>query len=203
MVARKSRANRKNVSRKNRSRKNRSRRNRRNMMGGNAPVGDMSMNMPMKDSLAQGNQYLNIHKGQYGGGMGSYPGAVVQGSLMKGGAVGPYPTSVMASTLPVSMVPAARTGPLDAAIAGIQGMQDGGRRSKHKKHRSMKHRGKKNRSNKRNKRSYSHRGGSHRGFSPSPVDANSMLLPAGMEKQASLNYEWSMAKNPSAFLPKA
>jgi hypothetical protein len=30
-----------------------------------------------------------------------------------------------------------------------------------------------------------------------------MLLPAGMEKQASLNYEWSMAKDPSAFLPKA
>ncbi len=203
MVARKSRANRKNVSRKNRSRKNVSRKNRRNrrgMMGGMSPVGDMSMEMPMKDSLSQGTQYLNIHKGQYGGGMGSYPGAVVQGSLVNaqaGGAVGPYPASVMSSTLPTNMVAAARTGPLDAAIASIQGMQDGGRRSKHKK-RSY---SKKRRSNKR--RSIKHRGGSHRGFSPSPVDANPMLLPAGMEKQASLNYEWSMAKDPSAFLPKA
>jgi hypothetical protein len=30
-----------------------------------------------------------------------------------------------------------------------------------------------------------------------------MLLPTGLEKQAGLNYEWSMAKDPSAFLPKA
>jgi hypothetical protein len=126
MVARKSRANRKNVSRKNASRKNRNnRRNRRTLMGGMSPVGDMSMEMPMKDSLSQGTQYLNIHKGQYGGGMGSYPGAVVQGSLVNtqaGGAVGPYPASVMSSTLPSNMVPAARTGPLDAAIASIQGL---------------------------------------------------------------------------------
>jgi hypothetical protein len=174
------------------------------MFGGNSPVGDMSMNMPMKDSLSQGTQYLNIHKGQYGGGMGSYPGAVVQGNLMKGGAVGPYPASVMVSTLPVNMIPAARTGPLDAAIAGIQGMQDGGRRSKHRKHkrRSMKHRTHRRKSSGR-KRSHKHRGGSHLSFSPSPVDANAMLLPSGMEKQASLNYEWSMAKDPSAFLPKA
>jgi hypothetical protein len=29
-----------------------------------------------------------------------------------------------------------------------------------------------------------------------------MLLPAGMDKQAALNYEWSMAKDPNAFAPK-
>ena len=40
-------------------------------------------------------------------------------------------------------------------------------------------------------------------MSPSEVGANPMLLPSGMEKQAALNYEWSMAKDPSAFLPKA
>jgi len=195
-------------------------------MGGMSPVGDMSMAMPMKDSLSQGTQYLNIHKSQYGGnfgkypdavvqtnltkgsGLGPYPGAVVQGSLINAqavGAVGPYPASVVASTLPVNMVPSARTGPLDAAIASIQGMHDGGGRSKNRrsKHRSMK-RNKRSYSMKRNKRrSIKHRGGSHYVLSPSPVDADPMLLPAGMEKQASLNYEWSMAKDPSAFLPKA
>jgi hypothetical protein len=40
-------------------------------------------------------------------------------------------------------------------------------------------------------------------MSPSEVGANPMLLPSGLEKQAALNYEWSMAKDPSAFLPKA
>jgi hypothetical protein len=29
-----------------------------------------------------------------------------------------------------------------------------------------------------------------------------MLLPAGLEKQAALNYEWSLAKDPMAFAPK-
>ena len=168
-----------------------------------APLGDKSMEMPMKDSHSQGTQYLNIHKGQYGGSMGSYPGAVVQGSLVKAqaGGAAAYPASVMSSSLPISMVPAARTGPLDAAFAGIKGMQDGGRRSKNRKNRSNKRRSVKRRSVKR--RSIKHRGGSHRALSSSPVDANPMLLPAGMEKQASLNYEWSMAKDPSAFLPKA
>jgi hypothetical protein len=191
------------------------------MMGGVSPVGDMSMAMPMKDSLSQGTQYLNIHKSQYGGnfgkypdavvqtnltkggGLGPYPGAVVQGSLINaqaGGAVGPYPASVVASTLPVNMVPSARTGPLDAAIASIQGMHDGGGRSKK---RSNKRRSNKRRSYNKKRRSIKHRGGSHYVLSPSPVDADPMLLPAGMEKQASLNYEWSMAKDPSAFLPKA
>jgi hypothetical protein len=166
------------------------------MMGGMAPLGDTSMNMPMKDSLAQGGQYLGIHKGQYGGGMGVYPNSVVQGSIINaaqaGGALGPYPSSVVSSTLPTSMIPASRTGPLDTAIAGIQGMQDGGRRNR--------------RASRRNRnRNRKHRGGSHGGLhlSPAEVNANPMLLPTGLEKQAGLNYEWSMAKDPSAFLPKA
>lgn len=168
-------------------------------------MNDQSMAMPQKDSLAQGNQYLNIHKGQYGGGMGSYPGAVVQGSLINaaqaGGSVGPYPASVMSSSLPANMIPSARTGPLDTAIAGIQGMQDGGRR------RRRSSRNRRNRSSRRNRRNRSnrrrHSGGARLMMSPSELSANSMLLPSGLEKQAALNYEWSMAKDPSAFLPKA
>jgi hypothetical protein len=175
------------------------------MMGGMAAVNDQSMAMSQKDSLAQGSQYLNIHKGQYGGGMGSYPGAVVQGSLINaaqaGGSVGPYPASVMSSSLPANMIPAARTGPLDAAIAGIQGMQDGGRRrNRSRRNRSRRNRNRRNRSSRRNRR---HSGGMRLIMSPSEVSANPMLLPSGLEKQAALNYEWSMAKDPTAFLPKA
>lgn len=171
-------------SRKNRSRKNRrnmrknrsSRKNRMNRRGGSlsgAPVSDTSMAMSQRDSLAQGGQYLSIHKGQYGG------------------SPGLYPSSVLSSTLPSSMVASARTGPLDASIAAIQGMQDGGKRKHSRKH-SRKAR-------KHSRKSRKHRGGA---FEGSPLSANSMLLAPGLEKQAALNYEWSMAKDPSSFLPK-
>ena len=146
-------------------------------MGGMAPVNDSSMAMAQRASLSQGSQYLDMHKGQHGG------------------SVGQYPASVMASTLPTSMVASARTGPLDAAIASIQGMQDGGRR--HRRSRSNRKSSRRNRRNRSNRRNRKH-GGGHSG---SPLSANSMLLPSGMEKQAALNYEWSMAKNPSSFAP--
>ena len=175
-------------SRKNRtaarkSRKNRSSRSRRNRCwkGGMAPVNDTSMTMAQRDSLAQGSQYLNIHKNQHGG------------------AAAPYPTAVTNSVLSGPMIAATRTGPLDAAISQIQGMQDGGKRRKGKKHsrkhkggrRSRKHRGKK------------HRGGAHSGAVGAPLSENPMLLPAGMDKQAALHNEWQDAKNPNAFVPKA
>jgi hypothetical protein len=145
--------------------------------GGMASVADDSMAMPMKDSLSQGDQYLNIHKGQYGGSAA-------------------YPTAVTGSVLSGSMIAAARTGPLDVAMAQIKGMQDGGRR-KHKARRSHSRKGKK-----MTKKMRKHRGGSHMGLSGSPLSDTSMLLPAGMDKQAALNYEWSLAKDPNAFAPR-
>jgi hypothetical protein len=45
--------------------------------------------------------------------------------------------------------------------------------------------------------------GGRMAFSGSALSQDSMLLPAGMDKQAALNYEWSMAKDPNAFAPKA
>lgn len=138
-----------------------------------APVNETNMAMSTRDSLAQGNQYLNIHSKQHGG-------------------VAAYPSS-LGSTLPTNMIASARTGPLDSALQQIQGMQDGGKRNKRTKHNK--------RSNKRsNKRNTKRRGGA---FVGSPVGADAMLLPPGLERQAALNYEWSMAKDPSAFLPKA
>jgi hypothetical protein len=181
MVSRKnmSRKNRKNMSRKNRnsrknmSRKNRSSRKNRCWSGGMAPVNDTSMASGQRDSLAQGNQYLNMHKGQYGGSA-------------------PYPTAVTGSVLTGPMIAAARTGPLDTAMAQIQGMQDGGRRRKGRKGRKG--------SKKMTKKMRKMRGGE---LSGSALSQDSMLLPAGMDKQAALNYEWSLAKNPNAFAPRA
>jgi len=156
----------------NRSRKNRMNYTRKNRCwsGGMAPMGDTSMNMSMKNSLAQGTQYLNIHRGQYGG-------------------AAAYPTAVTDSVLSGPMIAAARTGPLDTAMAQIRGMQDGGRR----RHR-------KGRMTKKMRKMMKMRGGE---LSGSALSQDSMLLPAGMDKQAALNYEWSLAKNPNAFAPKA
>ena len=140
-----------------------------------APINDTSMNMAQRDSLAQGSQYLNVHKDQHGG------------------AAAPYPTAVTNSVLSGPMIAATRTGPLDAAIAQIQGMQDGGRRRKHKgKKHSRKH--------KSGRRSRKHRGGRH--FVGASVSENPMLLPAGMDKAAALHNEWADAKDPNAFVPK-
>ena len=176
---RKNRASRKNrsASRKNRSR---SRRN-RCWKGGMAPVNDTSMNAAQRDSLAQGSQYLNIHKDQHGG------------------AAAPYPTAVTNSVLTGPMIAATRTGPLDAAISQIQGMQDGGRRHRKGKKHSRSKRTKKH-SRKHHKK---HRGGAHTSVAGASLSESSMLLPAGMDKAAALHNEWADAKNPNAFVPKA
>ena len=173
--SRKNRASRKNRKGLN-SRKNRASRKNRCWSGGMAPVGDASMAMAMKDSLNQGSQYLNLHKGQYGG-------------------AAAYPTAVTDSVLTGPMIAAARTGPLDTAMSQIQGMQDGGRRKRRSHGKKM--------TKKMRKMMRKHRGGSHMALSGSPLSDNSMLLPAGMDKQAALNYEWSLAKDPSAFAPRA
>ena len=176
-------AHRKNHSRKNKNRLNKTRRHR----GGMAPVGDSSMLEGQKDNLAQGNQYLNIHKGQYGG-------------------AAPYPTAVTDSPLTGSMVASARTGPLDVAMSQIRGMQDGGRRkvnkNKKNKNKSKKNKNKKNKNKSRkNKQRRNHRGGSN-SLTGSPLSENSMLLPSGLEKQAALNYDWSAARDPNYWAPK-
>ena len=141
-----------------------------------APINDRSMDMAQRDSLAQGSQYLNIHKDQHGG------------------APAPYPTAVTESVLSGPMIAATRTGPLDAAIAQIQGMQDGGRRRR--KHRG----GRRSRKHRGLRRSRKHRGGRH--FVGASVSENPMLLPAGMDKAAALHNEWADARDPNAFVPK-
>ena len=170
------------------SRKSRRTRKTRKMKRGGfmAPV-NVADTMPQRDSLAQGSQYLNAHKGQYGGSA-------------------PYPSSVNMSSLPPNMVQYARTGPLDSALQQIQGMQDGGKHKRsHKRSHKRTHKHNKRshkRSHKHNKRSHKrthkHRGGA---FVGSPLSENPMLLPSGLERQAALHHEWSMAKDSGAFLP--
>ena len=135
------------------------------------------MDVGQRDSLAQGTQYLNMHKGQYGGSA-------------------PYPTAVTGSVLTGPMIAAARTGPLDTAMAQIQGMQDGGRRRKGRK-------GSKGRMTKKMRKMMKKMRGGRMTLNGSALSQDSMLLPAGMDKQAALNYEWSMAKDPNAFAPRA
>jgi len=224
MASRINRRNRK-TNRKNRNRNNRNRKaSRKNRMcGGNpASVNDTSMALSTADSLAQGQQFAGIHSAQHGGFANAPamngpvlapppppPSPPVQmggaGIQLVGGGGGAYPASVEGSTLPGDLVASARTGPLNSAIAAIQGMKDqaGGRRKNRSNRKNRKTNRKnrnyrKNRSNRRNRRQY----GGGELFMGSPVTANSMLLDPGMEKQAALNYEWSLASDPSAFAPK-
>ena len=173
------------------------------MYGGDpASVSDTSMTMPQKDSFAQGEQFAGIHKDQHGG----------AGIQLVGGGLGSYPDSVVASTLPSELNASARIGPLNQAIAAIQGMKDqaGGRRRNNRKNRSNRktnrknrsNRNRKNRSNRNRNRSCRQNGGGEL-FRGAPVVTNSaMLLPPGLEKQAALNYEWSLASDPNSFAPK-
>jgi len=156
------------------------------MYGGMSPLGDSTMVLGQKDNLAQGRQFLEIHKNQHGG-------------------MSPYPAGVTDSVLSGPMIASARTGPLDTAISQIQGMQDGGaRRSKRNRSCRNRNRSNKNRKNKsnRNRRNRNHRGGAHLPFNGSPLSENSMLLPSGLEKQAALNHDWDAARNPNYWAPK-
>ena len=147
-----------------------------------APVNDTSMALGQKDSMAQGQQFLSLHKAQHGG-------------------MSPYPLGVTNSTLSGPMIAAARTGPLDTAISQIQGMQDGGRRSM-KSRKNKKSKSKKSKSKKNRKQHRKHRGGAHMALGGSPLSENSMLLPSGLEKQAALNSDWDAARNPNYWAPK-
>ena len=175
--------NRMNKTRRNKHRRGHSRRN-RIMYGGMAPVGDSSMMLGQKDNLSQGQQFLDIHKNQHGG-------------------MSPYPAGVTDSTLSGSMIAAARTGPLDTAIAQIQGMQDGGARRTRNRNRKNKNKNKKNKNkSNRNRRNRNHRGGAHMELGGSPLSESAMLLPSGLERQASLNHDWDAARNPNYWAPK-
>ena len=164
-----------------RSRRNRMKSSRRSMRGGSmAPIEwDRSdMSSASAASLRQAQQYLDIHRGQHGG-------------------AAPYPTAVTDSVYAAG--PSARTGPLDTAMAQIQGMSDqtGG------SHNGRKH-SRRNKKKNKNSRRRKMRGGSSckmmRGGA-APVGAPTMALPEGT-KGTGLHGDWAQAMNPNAMVPR-
>ncbi len=181
----------------------------RRYSGGQAPV-NWANPGPMNLNLAQGRQFAEYHKYQHGG-----------------MAYGPYPGAVdTPSELPADLVASAKLLPLNQAFAEIRGMQDGGKRRKHRKsHRksrkgSRKHR-KAHRKSHRKAHRKSHRkahrkgtrkqrgglyrwGGGSRAEMNMPMsvsDESKMLIPARLQEQAGLNPEWALAKDPMSFAP--
>jgi hypothetical protein len=158
-----------------------------------AGVNDKTMMSPSSQSLAQGAEYNKIHMGQHGGAF----------TPMSGAPVGDQ------GLLDSALRGVARIGPVDQAIASIQGMSDqsGGRRGK-----KSSRRGKKKSSSRRNKKSSSRRGkkssrrrqrGGSSHYRPADASAPSSLLPPSMESRAvgGMNPEWKLAENPTSFAP--
>jgi hypothetical protein len=177
---------------------------RNNQMGGwvvmnPAGVDDKTMMSPSSQSLAQGQDYDKIHMGQHGGAYTPMAGAPLDSTGL----------------LDPTLREAARIGPIDSAISGIQGMSDqsgGGRRkgSKRKGRKGSKRNGRNMRRgskrNARNMRRGSKRtmmGGNH-AMRPGDYSGPTLLLPPAMESKAlmTMNPEWKLAENPASFAPE-
>lgn len=160
---------------------------RRMMYGGYesapAPTNGNSMAAMQAQNLAQGNQFLAMHKNQHGGALDA----------------GPFPGAVTASTvLPEQLHASARVAPLDAAIKEIQGLKD---QSGGKRRRKASKKGRKSRKTRRGRKSY--RGGAWSVENAQSVSAPGLILPSGLESKAlsGMNAEWKLAENPNAFAP--
>lgn len=144
-----------------------------------ANVGNSSMAGPSQLSGAQGTEYKEIHKGQYGGGVG-----------LEGAPVGT--TGVLDESLRAT----ARVSTLDDSVAAIQGMSDqsGGRRRRRR-------RGSKKRGSRRSRRRHS--GGGV--LNPSDYSASTHLLSPAAESKAlmQMSPEWKLAENPASFAPRS
>ena len=146
-----------------------------------ADVGNSSMAGPSQLSGAQGTEYKEMHKGQYGG-----------GAPLEGAPVGT--TGVLDDSLRAT----ARVSPLDNSVAAIQGMSDqsGGRRRR-------KRRGSKKRSSRKRRGSRRrHSGGG--ALNPSDYSASTHLLSPAAESKAlmQMSPEWKLAENPASFAPR-
>ena len=176
------------------------RRNRNRQRAGGMPfmvpagVNDKTMKSPSSQSLAQGVDYDKIHMGQHGG---AY-------TPMSGAPVGDQ------GLLDSSLRSVARIGPVDEAIASIQGMSDqsGGRRysrprgSKKASRRRGSKKASRRRGSKKASRRRRQRGGSTN-YRPADSSAPGTLLPPSMESRAvgGMNPEWKLAENPNSFAP--
>ena len=172
------------------------------MMGGAAPLTDISMVAAGKQSLAQGADFAALHRAQHGGAAVSLAAAAPVGY-----------TGMLDDSLRMT----ARVGPLDAAIGAIQGMRDqsGGGRRRGKKGgriaRSLRAASKKVKSAQRKMmklmRRFSMKVRKMRGgaaLNPADYGTPGMLLGAADSAKAlmGMNPEWKLAADPAAFAPK-
>jgi hypothetical protein len=128
---------------------------------------------PAKMSAAQGQEYMNVHKGQYGGG--AMPPVLVGAPVGETGMLDP------------SLVPQARTGGTLASFQEIQGMSDqsgGGRR-------------------RRGSRRRQRGGAAVDLSTAADAHAPTHLLSGAQEAKALMlqNPEWDLARNPASFAP--
>jgi hypothetical protein len=155
-------------------------------------------------SLAQGQQFANMHANQHGGALdaGPFPGAVTEQAL-----------------LPANLWNAARIAPLNAATDAIANMKDpgqaGGARKKHRKGRkgtkksrkgakkSRKGSKKSRKASRKSRKTRRMRGGAAYDSNPAPFGGPSMLLDGSQMAKAlsGMNAEWKLAENPAAFAP--
>ncbi len=152
----------------------------RRQRGGQAPVNDTSINAAKALSLAQGQDYEQIHANQHGG------AAVSLASSAPVGYTGVLDDSLRAT---------ARIGGLDASLAEIRGMSDqagGGRRRKARRGKGRSRRGRRGM-----------RGGAQP-VVPADYGSPGMLLSPGQEARAlmGMNPEWKLAADPQSFAPR-
>jgi hypothetical protein len=155
----------------------------------------------MQQSLAQGQQYANMHANQHGGGnldAGPYPGAVTEQSL-----------------IPANLAAAARVAPLNAALNAIANMKDPGQaggarkgrkgRKASRKGRKATRKGRKatRKGRKASRKNRKMRGGAAYVSNPASVNAPGMLLDGSQMGKAlsGMNAEWKLAENPASFAP--
>ncbi len=175
------------------SRKHRTHRRRYHRMRGGdsspASTGGNPMAGMMAQSLAQGQQFSNIHANQHGGALdaGPFPGAVTEQSL-----------------IPSNLAAAARVAPLNAALNAIANMKDpgqagGARRGRRGRKASRKGR----KASRKNRKTRRMRGGAAYVSNPASVNAPGMLLDGSQMAKAlsGMNAEWKLAENPASFAP--
>ncbi len=189
------------------SRKHRATRRRHHRMRGGdstpASTGGDPMKGMMAQSLAQGQQYANMHAAQHGGGPldAASVDAITQQSL-----------------LPSSMAAGAKVAPLNAALDAIANMKDPGQaggarrgrkgRKASRKGRKASRKGRKatrkgRKASRKNRKTRRMRGGAAYVSNPASVTAPGMLLEGSQLKAAlsGMNAEWKIAENPNAFAP--
>ena len=160
------------------------------------------MDSSSKLNILQGQGYDAIHKDQHGG-QATPPASGLFANTMKAAMAQAQEQTAPAQkggeapvgdtgVLDPALVQYARTGPLDASFAEIQGMKDQGGGARRRKRKSSK----KSRKSKKKGRK-----GQRGGWAP--VDSPTMMLPTDMQEGAvmAMNPEWKLAENPASFDP--